>query len=90
MQFNLESEHELPILAALGEQAGREVEVALRLNVDVDPKTHEYISTGRKQDKFGMGLDRAAVVVEAIAATPGVVLRGYHVHLGSLLRQIDP
>lgn len=88
--FNLESEHELPILADLAKKVGKEIRVAIRLNVDVDPNTHEYISTGRKQDKFGLDLERAAVVVDAIATTPGVALTGYHVHLGSLLRQAEP
>jgi diaminopimelate decarboxylase len=90
MVFNLESEHELPVLADLGRRAERDVRIAVRLNVDVDADTHDYISTGRRQDKFGLGLGRAAKVVEQIAATPGLQLSGYHVHLGSLLRRIDP
>jgi diaminopimelate decarboxylase len=90
MLFNLESEHELPVLAELGGRAEREVRVAIRLNVDVDVDTHEYISTARSQDKFGLSLPRAAAVVEQIAATPRLELAGYHVHLGSLLRQTDP
>ncbi len=88
--FNLESEHELPIIAALGERLGRDIRVAVRLNVDVDANTHEYISTGRKQDKFGLDLERAATVVENIAAASRVQLCGYHVHLGSLLRRLEP
>lgn len=90
MLFNLESEHELPVLAELGGRTGREVRIAIRLNVDVDADTHEYISTGRQQDKFGLDLARAAAAVEQIAATPHLQLSGYHVHLGSLLRRIDP
>jgi diaminopimelate decarboxylase len=88
--FNLESEHEVPILERLGAELGRPVAVAIRLNVDVDPNTHDYISTGRKHDKFGLSLDRAGVAVEVVAASRHVELVGYHVHLGSLLRSIAP
>ena len=88
--FNLESEHELPTLADLGRKHGQRVRLAVRLNVDVDVQTHEYITTGRRQDKFGISLERAAPVVEAIAKSPHLQLCGYHVHLGSLLRRIEP
>ncbi|MCB9870470.1 MAG: diaminopimelate decarboxylase [Planctomycetes bacterium] len=88
--FNLESEYEVDMLEALGAEAGRPVRLAVRLNVDVDAGTHDYIATGRKHDKFGLTLDRAAVVVERIAAAPHLELRGYHVHLGSLIRTPGP
>ncbi|MCA8974616.1 MAG: diaminopimelate decarboxylase [Planctomycetes bacterium] len=88
--FNVESEHELPLLAAAGEAAATPVSVALRLNPDVDAGTHAYITTGKKQNKFGVGLDRAAAIVAAIAADPWLSLRGYHVHLGSQLRSAAP
>ena len=90
MLFNLESDHELAILESLGAEIGRQVPVALRLNVDVEADTHEYISTGRSHNKFGLSLDVAARVVEQIAQSPHVRLDGYHVHLGSLLRSPDP
>lgn len=90
MLFNLESGHELPILERMGAEVGREVPVAVRLNVDVETDTHEYISTGRYHNKFGLSPDVAAGVVEAIAQSPHVRLEGYHVHLGSLLRSADP
>jgi diaminopimelate decarboxylase len=88
--FNVESPHELPLLAAAGRAAGVRIPVALRLNPDVDAGTHAYISTGKKENKFGISLDRAGAVVEAIAAEPWLRLRGYHVHLGSQLRSVDP
>lgn len=88
--FNVESPHELPLLAAAGANAGRRVRVALRLNPDVDAGTHAYISTGKKENKFGVALDRAGELVEAIRREPWLQLVGYHVHLGSQLRSVEP
>lgn len=88
--FNLESPHELPLLAAAGRRLGRPVPVALRLNPDVDAGTHAYISTGKKDNKFGVDLDRAVELVAAIAREPALRLCGYHVHLGSQLRSVEP
>ena len=86
--FNVESEHELPLLSAAGERAGEVVEVALRLNPDVDAGVHEYISTGKDENKFGVAIARAGDVVARIAKDPWLRLVGYHVHLGSML--LDP
>ncbi|MBP8300154.1 MAG: diaminopimelate decarboxylase [Planctomycetes bacterium] len=88
--FNVESPHELPLLAAAGQRAGQRVPVALRLNPDVDAGTHAYISTAKKDNKFGVALERAGEVVAAIVANPWLRLCGYHVHLGSQLRRVEP
>jgi diaminopimelate decarboxylase len=88
--FNIESPHELGLLAAAGAAAGVRVPVALRLNPDVDAGTHAYISTGRKETKFGVDLATAVGLVEAIAREPRLSLCGYHVHLGSQLRTVAP
>jgi diaminopimelate decarboxylase len=88
--FNVESPHELPLLAAAGERAGQRVAVALRLNPDVDAGTHAYISTARKDNKFGVAIERAGEIVAAIVANPWLKLCGYHVHLGSQLRRVEP
>ncbi|MEO6596530.1 MAG: diaminopimelate decarboxylase [Planctomycetota bacterium] len=88
--FNVESPHELPLLAAAGAKAGQVVRVALRLNPDVDAGTHAYISTAKKDNKFGVSLARAAAIVEAIARDPWLSLCGYHVHLGSQVRRVEP
>ena len=90
MFFNVESPHELPLLAAAGEAAGTPVRVALRLNPDVDPQTHAYISTGKDENKFGVALSRAGDLVAAISADPWLELVGYHVHLGSQLHSVRP
>lgn len=88
--FNVESPHELPALAAAGAAAGQRVRVALRLNPDVDPDTHAYISTGKDENKFGVALARAGDVVSSIQADPWLELVGYHVHLGSQLHSARP
>lgn len=88
--FNVESPHELPLLAAAGQQAGQRIAVALRLNPDVDAGTHAYISTGKKDNKFGVAIDRAGELVAAIVQNPWLRLCGYHVHLGSQLRSVEP
>jgi diaminopimelate decarboxylase len=88
--FNVESAHELPLLAAAGAAAGRRVAVAVRLNPDVDAGTHAYISTGKKENKFGIALASAGAVVAAIRRERWLDLVGYHVHLGSQLRSVAP
>ncbi len=88
--FNVETEYELPLLAASAAAAGTRVPVALRLNPDVDAGTHAYISTGKRENKFGIALSRAGAVVDAIVAEPSLRLAGYHVHLGSQVRAVAP
>ena len=88
--FNVESSCELPLLSAAGAAAQRPVAVALRLNPNVEANTHAYISTGKDENKFGVAIDRAKDVVAQIVADPWLQLVGYHVHLGSQLRTVDP
>ena len=88
--FNVESPHELPLLSAAGKAADCVVQVALRLNPDVDAGVHAYISTGKHDNKFGIALPNAGALVDEIAADPFLQLVGYHVHLGSQLQSIDP
>ena len=57
--FNVESEAELDAIARVAAAAGKVAPIALRVNPDVDPKTHRYISTGKKESKFGMDIDRS-------------------------------
>ncbi|MBK8098857.1 MAG: diaminopimelate decarboxylase [Planctomycetes bacterium] len=90
MLFNVESPHEIELLAAAGRARGVRVPVALRLNPDVDANTHAHLTTARKDVKFGVDLARAGTVVERITSDPYLQLRGYHVHLGSQLRAIEP
>jgi diaminopimelate decarboxylase len=90
LMFNVESDAELGALSAVAQAEGKKVDVALRVNPDVDPKTHAKTTTGKRGTKFGMDWDR----IEAIAATlvkhPWVTLRGIHMHLGSPILTNEP
>ncbi len=92
--FNIESEQELENLIRLVErQAARPavaVKAALRVNPDVDYKTHAYLTTGKKDTKFGVDIERAVSVFEKYGRNPSVQLRAIHVHLGTGGKTIDP
>lgn len=88
--FNVESEEELANIACIAEQMGRVARVALRINPDVDPHTHVYTTTGTRETKFGVDLERALRVFDASRETPGVRINGIHLHLGSPVNSVDP
>ncbi|HEX42730.1 MAG TPA: diaminopimelate decarboxylase [Phycisphaerales bacterium] len=88
--FNIESEAELENLIGLAGQAGCRTRAALRVNPDVDYRTHKYTATGRKQTKFGVDIERALKVFDTYGANPDVRLCAVHVHLGSGGKTIDP
>ena len=91
--FNIESEEELEALAHLAAASGRRARAALRVNPDVDPKTHRFISTGKRETKFGVDLERAERVFGALAASPEsrhVALAGLHAHIGSQITTVEP
>lgn len=81
--MNVESESELAQLAALGEATGASPRAALRINPDVDPKTHVYTTTGKKETKFGVDHERARAAFESVRGRRGVRLCGLHLHIGS-------
>lgn len=85
---NLESLAELDLLAAVAQEAGREVGVGIRVNPDVTADTHPFISTGGRGIKFGIPADLVVEVARRVAATPGLRLTGLAMHLGSQL--LDP
>lgn len=89
-QFNLESEEEGRELAALAAERGLKAPCALRVNPDVEAGTHEKISTGKAENKFGVPYDRAAEIFDRLARLPGMNLRGLAVHIGSQLQRLDP
>ncbi|TCJ38258.1 diaminopimelate decarboxylase [Parafrankia sp. BMG5.11] len=89
-QFNLESEEEGRELAQIAHQRGQTVPCALRVNPDVDARTHEKISTGKRENKFGVPLDRASEIYAALSGLPGLEMRGVAVHIGSQLLSLDP
>ncbi|MFN3276160.1 MAG: diaminopimelate decarboxylase [Paracoccus sp. (in: a-proteobacteria)] len=89
-QFNIESEPEMRALSALCDSMGAEVPVAIRVNPDVDAKTHEKIATGKSENKFGIPISRAQEVYAEAARLPGLRVVGVDVHIGSQLTDLAP
>ena len=89
-QFNIESEPEMRALSELAVSMGAEVPVAIRVNPDVDAKTHEKIATGKSENKFGIPIARARQVYAEAAALPGLRVLGVDVHIGSQLTDLEP
>jgi diaminopimelate decarboxylase len=90
LMFNVESEAELEAIARVSEAKHRVAPIALRVNPDVDPRTHRYISTGKKESKFGMDIERALRVAEAAQAIETVQMIGLHMHIGSQITTTEP
>jgi diaminopimelate decarboxylase len=88
--FNVESEEELQNIDRLAGLAKKKAAVALRVNPDVDPQTHTYIATGKKETKFGVDLQRAKSILERARALKNVSLSGLHVHIGSQITKVEP
>jgi diaminopimelate decarboxylase len=88
--FNVEAPSELPRIDRLARARGVRAEVALRLNPDVDPGTHRYITTGKRENKFGIDRDRARALLDEAAGLSGVEVTGIHVHLGSQITDVAP
>lgn len=89
-QFNLESEEEGVELAEIAAAQGRRATCALRVNPNVDARTHAKISTGKSENKFGVPYDRAAAIYARLAALPGLEMRGLAVHIGSQIGDLEP
>lgn len=88
--FNVESEEEFEAIAAIAERLRTPCEGALRINPDVDPKTHRHTSTGHRATKFGVALDRARALLRRAANHPWCRLRGIHLHIGSPIYTTTP
>ncbi len=88
--FNIESEAELANLSTLAAAKGRRVRAALRINPDVDPKTHRHTTTGKREAKFGVDLERARRVFQEFGRDPHVHLCGVHLHIGSPVNTVAP
>ena len=89
-QFNVESEPEMEALNAVAQELGMVAPITIRVNPDVDAKTHAKISTGKKEDKFGIPISRAREVYAHAAAMAGLQVIGIDVHIGSQLTQLAP
>ena len=89
-QFNVESEPELLVLSAVASELGLTAPITLRINPDVDAKTHEKIATGKKENKFGIPISKAREVYAQAASLPGLQVVGIDVHIGSQLTELAP
>jgi diaminopimelate decarboxylase len=89
-QFNVESLPELHLLNRVAMERSQRARIALRINPDVDARTHAHISTGKAENKFGIELGRARAAYEAASRLPGIEVAGLAVHIGSQLTEIDP
>lgn len=88
--FNIESEPELEVLNARALAMGKVAPISFRINPDVDAKTHAKISTGKKEDKFGISWQRARAVYQHAASLPGVRITGIDMHIGSQITDLQP
>ena len=89
-QFNVESEPEMRALSEVAAEMGLRAPITLRVNPDVDARTHEKIATGKKENKFGIPIERARAVYAEAAALPGLEVVGIDVHIGSQLVELEP
>ena len=89
-QFNVESEEELLILSDIAHNMDKVAPITIRVNPDVDAKTHEKIATGKAENKFGIPISRAREVYAKAASLPGIQVVGIDVHIGSQLTQLLP
>ncbi len=89
-QFNVESEPEMRALSEVATSLGVIAPITIRVNPDVDARTHEKIATGKKDNKFGIPIDRASSVYAEAALLPGLKVVGIDVHIGSQLTELEP
>jgi diaminopimelate decarboxylase len=88
--FNVESEQELERLASIAAGMGKTAPVSMRVNPDVDPRTHPYIATGLRETKFGIDSETAVPLYRRAAKLPGIRVTGIDVHIGSQITEVDP
>jgi diaminopimelate decarboxylase len=90
LMFNVESEQELTRINEIAVRLGKKAGIAIRVNPDVDPGTHPYITTGLKNAKFGITIDRAMAEYNRAAGLPGIDVIGIDMHIGSQLTKVNP
>jgi diaminopimelate decarboxylase len=88
--FNVESEPELALIAEIASAKGKTANIAVRVNPDVDAKTHAKITTGKAENKFGVPFDRARAVYARAAKLPGIRISGVDMHIGSQITDLAP
>lgn len=90
LMFNVESSAEIYAINDVAASIGKKARVALRINPDIDPKTHPYISTGLKKSKFGIAADRALEEFKVASTLKHIDVVGVHAHIGSQLTEVTP
>lgn len=88
--FNIESDSELALIQGVAAELGKTAAISLRVNPNVDAKTHPYISTGLKDNKFGISHEKALSVYQQAAAMPNILIKGIDCHIGSQLTEVAP
>ncbi len=88
--FNVESEAEIDVLNSVALEEGRPASISVRINPNVDPKTHPYISTGLKANKFGVAHDRAVATYQHASSLTGLKVVGIDFHIGSQITDASP
>jgi len=88
--INVESEPELELLSSIASAKGRAVKISVRVNPDIDAKTHHKIATGKAENKFGIPISRARAVYKRAATLPGIKVAGVDMHIGSQITDLDP
>ena len=88
--INLESEPELELLSSIASSKGRAAPISVRVNPDIDPKTHHKIATGKAENKFGIPISRAREVYAHAAKLKGIRVTGVDMHIGSQITELDP
>jgi diaminopimelate decarboxylase len=89
-EFNAESEDEVRRLSALASARGLVAHVTLRVNPDIDPRSHPYISTGLRQNKFGVDIAEAPAILGRLRGLPGIQIAGVQSHIGSQITDLEP
>src|SRR6266536_746784 len=87
---NVESDSELELLSSIAKSKGRTARIAVRVNPDIDPKTHAKIATGKAENKFGIPISRARDVYARAAKLPGIEVTGVDMHIGSQITDLAP
>lgn len=90
LMFNVESEPELRIIRAEAKRLGKRAAISIRVNPDVDPQTHPYISTGLKKNKFGLSVETALNLFKQASTWPEMEIKGIDCHIGSQLTSLQP
>ncbi|MGE0454693.1 MAG: diaminopimelate decarboxylase [Vicinamibacteria bacterium] len=89
-EFNAESEEEIRRLSAVAQRAGRRARVTLRVNPDIDPRSHPYISTGLRENKFGVDIGLAPEILRRARGLPAIDVVGVQCHIGSQITDLEP